>query len=99
MDAAEGTARDSAQGAAGTTGDVAGNAALKAKGKGEGEEEEEEEEVHSRRVRGTLGNKKREGRVEKTMLGDPASLTVEGGEKRMDGGTEREGMGKRESKL
>ncbi|XP_014556100.1 hypothetical protein COCVIDRAFT_16406 [Bipolaris victoriae FI3] len=60
-----------------------------------------DEEPHSRRVRGTLANKKPEARVEKTMLGDPASLIPEGEktEGGVDKGAESEGVVKRESKL
>ncbi|EUC47172.1 hypothetical protein COCMIDRAFT_3878 [Bipolaris oryzae ATCC 44560] len=109
-DFTQGAARDSTDASPDTTAKhTAGNATVKEEGerrlegKGKGEEEEE---PHSRQVRGTLGNKKPEGRVEKTMLGDPASLVVERKEgvgEKMDAGTEREGvekgMGKRESKL
>lgn len=68
----------------------AGGADKKAKGNGR---EEKEDLPHSKTVRGTLAHDDGK-KVNKTQLGDPASLKAETSKSEMSKGTEREGEDK-----
>ncbi|KAI8936913.1 hypothetical protein NX059_006145 [Plenodomus lindquistii] len=66
------------------------------KAKGNGRDDSKDDLPHSKKVRGTLANT--DGKqVNKTQLGDPASLKAETSDTNMDKGVEREG--KEKSKL